>query len=287
METELIVGPNNKAINNTATGFVITAVGAQVRANYALNNGGSGFISSTSATGQSKDHVFVGNTSIGNSFHGYQTDVRDAIPVLGATITGNTFQGNQNDCLLLNYAVNFTVSANECLDNDKSGNHAPAIQVLNSQQILITGNKILLNGTDSGAGISTAAQANTSNDITIVDNNIYSSNANATPLAIIAGGPSSRINRVEVKGNTISGGKGIIVRADTAGGVLGHVSIIGNSVTNSTSAAYQVLNATAGQITDLKFVGNSGSPRSFDPKTALVGDSGNDWNTLSQPVGRK
>lgn len=287
METDLIVGPNNKAINNTATGFVISAVGAQVRSNYALNNAGSGFISPTSATGQSKDHVFVGNTSIGNSMHGYQTDVSDAIPVLGATITGNKFQGNQNDCLLLNYAVNFTVSANECLDNDKIANHAPAIQVLNSQQILITGNKILLNGTDGSAGISTAAQANTIDDLTIANNNIYSSNANATPLVIFAAGPSSRINRVEVKGNTISGGKGIIVRADTAGGVLGQVSIIGNSVTNSTSTAYQVLNAAAGQITGLKFVGNSGSPRSFDAKTMLVADSGNDWNTLSQPVGRK
>ena len=287
METDLIVGPNNKAINNTASGFVITAVGAQVRGNYALNNAGSGFVSSTGTTGQSKNLVFVGNTIIGNSFHGYQTDVTNAIPVLGATIAGNKFQGNQNDCLLLNYAVNFTVSANECLYNDKIANHAPAIQVLHSQQILITGNKILLDGTDSSAGISTVAQDNTGSDITIADNNIYSSNANATPLAIIASGPSSRINRVEVKGNTISGGKGIIVRADTAGGVLGQVSIIANTVTNSTSAAYQVLNATAGQITGLKFVGNSGCPRSFDAKTALVADSGNDWNALSQPVSRK
>src|SRR5712671_6226574 len=104
IDTDTICGPNNKAISNTASGFVIEAAGAQVFGNYALSNAGSGFLSSTATGSQSVDHNFIGNTAIGNTFHGYQTDVTSSVPVLRVTLSGNRFEGNVSSAMYLNYA---------------------------------------------------------------------------------------------------------------------------------------------------------------------------------------
>jgi hypothetical protein len=270
---------NNKAVGNTATGFVFGGAGSQVIGNYAYNNAGSGFITESGTGGlQGKNQLFAGNTAVANAFWGYQTDTASD-QILGATITGNRFANSGNGCILLQYAVNFTITGNDCINNDTLATAQPAIEILISSLISITGNNIVIaTGTDAADGITTVGAGNTVSDLTISSNTISSANTGYA-IRVTATGASSSISRVAVDGNIISGGlTGVRAYADTAGGVMAGISIVGNTVTGISSHSFEMLSATNGQITGLKLIGNSGTSSSFGASIVFQANSGNDWN---------
>jgi len=258
IDTDTICGPNNKAISNTATGFVFEAAGAQVFGNYALNNAGSGFISSTATGSQSVDHNFVGNTAIGSAFHGYQTDVVNSVPVLRVTLSGNRFEGNVNSAVYLNLAQQFTVTGNIFVGNNTSNTAAATVLLSNSSAISICDNVFRLLNTENAVNLSAAGAV--VSDISVCGNDISNATAaSGVGVAAVVSGGASNIQRLIIANNTIfSIGTGIDIRALTAGDVINDVAVMGNTVFGVTSFFVRFTGATANQITNARTIGNSG-----------------------------
>lgn len=286
IDTDTMFGPNNKAISNTATGFVFEAAGAQVFGNYALNNAGAGFISSTATGSQSVDHNFVGNTAIGNTFHGYQTDIVSSVPILRLSLVGNRFEGNAAACMYLNFAQFFSVTGNLCLNNDTVGPNQEITVLGTSNQGSITGNTILANSSANAGGINfSAAITSTYTDISITGNNV-TCGGTAQGVAIQAiTANSTTVKRLVISDNVVSTcATGISLRATAAGDVWDDISVIGNTINNMGTAFLKFTSSTANQITKVRAIGNSGGI-SLDANTVLIENFGNTWNVaLTAPT---
>jgi len=286
IDTDTICGPNNKAISNTASGFVIEAAGAQVFGNYALSNAGSGFLSSTATGSQSVDHNFIGNTAIGNTFHGYQTDVTSSVPVLRVTLSGNRFEGNVSSAMYLNYAQFFSVTGNLCINNNTAGTNAEIELLGATNNISITGNTILVNTTANSAGVQLyGGITSTLTDIAISGNDI-TGGINSQGFGIEANtANSTTVKRLSIVGNVIATvNHGISLRATAAGDVWDDIAVIGNTITDVAADYLRFSGTNANQITKARAIGNSGGI-TIDANTVLIENFGNTWNVaLTAPT---
>jgi parallel beta-helix repeat protein len=278
-ETDLIVR-FNKAIRNGATGFSVGGDGLQVIGNFAAQNGWSGGGAGINCGGGT-NHVVMGNVSRENGFHGYQTDNAGGT-LVGCVLSGNLFYGNTHSGIYVANGINFAISGNVVSGNATGGTFDPEIDILNCQAVSITGNTISMPAsainTAIGVGLPSVCA-----DVAIVGNVVRNASNSGWGILLYAQGPASSLQGVTVTGNLLSGGAyGIYVRVNDPAGVLGSVNISGNDIANAATTALLVAAATAGQIFDLRLIGNTGSPFSIDANTTPVANHGNTWNQVLQ-----
>jgi parallel beta-helix repeat protein len=281
-ETDTIVR-HNKAISNGATGFALGGPGAQIIGNYAANNGTNGGGAGIIGGGPpGSDHVVIGNISTGNAFHGYQTDISGGT-FSGLVLSGNRFFGNAYSGIYLNNATNVTITGNVISGNNQNGAGGAEIGVVNTQVLSITGNAIFLPAGATNDAIAIAGTSSVVTDVVISGNVINNGSQTTNCILLYPQGPSSSLQRGTIVGNSLNGGAvGIYVRANDPAGVLGSVNISGNTIANTATNALFVLGAAAGQITDLRLIGNTGLPFSIDTNTTPAANYANTWNQAYQ-----
>lgn len=165
-----------RAINNDATGIVISADGASAMGNTSSDNNGAGIISSAADGFTVRRHVIVGNICQGNAFVGYGTDVYASNPAdypYDLTIVSNVFNENGNGGMLLDRCRRVTVSANICSRNGSATLFGYGIQLIgSSSNISIASNDCSDDRSPryQGSGIAVLIQAHSLSYVSVAAN---------------------------------------------------------------------------------------------------------------------
>ena len=267
------------ANNNNATGFAIGADRLICMGSTADGNAGAGFISGTAKGSGSFDHLFVGNISRRNAFHGWQTDVYGP-NAERIVLTGNDFSLNTHCGVYCHKGSNVSICGNVI-----SGNGAPtgagAVEISMSENVTVTDN--LIEGDPvHGTCISTGFYANKITGLIIVNN--HCKGFAGKTLWLEALDDSSALKAIVVSGNILRGGShGIYAGCATRGARIEDLNISNNIVEAASVASYFISDATPGQSTGLRLAGNAGGRMQMHPNVIPAVDVNNEWNAV---VGR-
>jgi hypothetical protein len=267
------------ANNNNATGFAIGADRLICVGSTADGNAGAGFISGTAKGSGSFDHLFVGNISRRNAFHGWQTDVYGP-NAERIVLSGNDFSLNAHCGVYCHKGSSVSICGNII-----TGNGAPtgagAVEISMSQDVTISEN--LIEGDPvHGTCISTGFYANKITGLIIANNRCKGSTAKTVWLEALD--DSSALKAIVVSGNVVSGGShGIYAGCATRGARIEELNISNNIVDATSVASYFFSDATPGQTMGLRLMGNAGGRMQMHPNVTPAVDANNGWNAV---VGR-
>lgn len=264
------------ARDNDATGFAIGTAGLICLGSIAINNAGAGFISGTAKGSGSTDHLFVGNVSRGNAFHGWQTDVYGP-NAERVVLSGNNFSNNAHCGTLCHKGTDIAICGNVFVNNGES-TRAGAIEISSSNRVTIADN-LIRGDADHGVCISTAMHMNRVKDVIIANNQCVGSAAKTVWLEALDSGSS--LSQICCTGNIISGGThGIYLGTSSAGAVIDDIGVSNNIVSGTSVASFALMDHALGQSTNVRFTGNSGSQNLASSNGAPVANSNNSWNPL-------
>lgn len=267
------------ANNNNATGFAIGSDRLICVSSTADGNAGAGFISGTAKGSGSFDHLFVGNISRRNAFHGWQTDVYGP-NAERIVLSGNDFSLNAHCGVYCHKGSSVSICG-----NIMTGNGAPtgagAVEISMSEDVTVSDN--LIEGDAlHGICISTGFYANKITGLIIVNNHCKGSAGKTLWLEALD--DSSALKAIIVSGNVLRGGShGIYAGCATRGARIEELNISHNIVDAASVASYFFSDATPGQTMGLRLVGNTGGRMQMHPNVTPAVDADNGWNAV---VGR-
>lgn len=266
------------ATDNDATGFAIGAAGLICISSRAVNNAGAGFISGTAKGSGSTDHLFVGNISRRNAFHGWQTDVYGP-NAERIVLSANNFSENAHCGALCHKGTDITICNNVFLDNGETTG-AGTIEISSSNNVIITDN-IIRGDATHGVCISTALHRNRVNDV-IIANNRCTGSASKT-IWLVSLESDSSLTRINCNGNIMMGGThGIYIGTSAPGAIVDDINVSNNVVSGNSVASFALTDYSPGQSTNVRFMGNSGSRPLANSNGAPAVNAHNSWNS---PVG--
>ncbi len=264
------------ARNNDATGFAIGTAGLICHSSMAVNNAGAGFISGTAKGSGSTDHLFVGNVSRDNAFHGWQTDVYGP-NAARVVLSGNNFSNNAHCGVFCHKGTDVVISSNVFINNgEKTG--AGAVELSLSNNVTVAEN-LIIGDAIHGVCISAALHMNQVSDIIIVNNRCTGSSARTIWLE--ARESNSALIRITCSGNIMSGGThGIYLGTSAQGATVDDVNVSNNIVSGASVAGFALVDHARGQSTNVRFIGNSGSQALVDSNGVPVANANNSWNSV-------
>jgi hypothetical protein len=262
------------ATGNDASGFAMTAIGLICTGSTASDNAGAGFLSATAPGSNSRDHLFAGNVSRDNAFHGWQTDVYGP-NVERVVLSGNNFSNNLHCGILCHKATDLVVSGNML-----SGNGAPtgagAVEIAMSASITVSGN-VIRGDPKHGVCVRVAFQKSVVTDVIIADNRCSGSSSKVVWLEALD--DESVIRRVVCSGNIIDGGShGFYVAATAPGAIIDDVVLSNNVVAATTATGFAVQERSPGQTSSVRLIANIGNPAVGGSSFASGSDVSNSWN---------
>jgi hypothetical protein len=205
-----------EAINNSADGFVFSALGSVCEGCISTGNVQSGIITPAATGFTTGHHVIVGNRCEGNAGFGYQTDDFSSSStwyVQDVVLSGNLFRGNGAGAMLIAAAINFVITGNLCL-NSVSNSGPSGIQ--------ITGK--------NGDGSCT--------DVTVVGN-VCRGNSNYG--IIVSASPGATHSRITISGNVCDANfHGIYATTVDSTSAIQSLAITGNIAENNTNGVFLV-----------------------------------------------
>jgi hypothetical protein len=264
------------ASNNNATGFAIGATRLICMGSSADGNAGAGFISGSAPGAGSYDHLFVGNMSRRNAFHGWQTDVYGP-NVERIVLSGNNFSDNAFCGVFCHKGRDVSIYGNVL-----SGNGGPtgsgAVEISMSDTVIVSDN--LIEG-DAGHGIciSLGLFANKVNGLIIANNRCVGSASKTVWME--ARDDSASLTKIVFSGNVVEGGShGLYVGTSTPGARIDDVTICNNIIDGGSTASYFIADATPGQSTNLRLMGNTGGRALISEHVMPAADADNCWNAV-------
>jgi hypothetical protein len=238
------------ASGNTATGFALEAVRLLCHGCVSENNRGAGFTSSTAKGSPSSDHVFQGNTSRGNLFHGWQTDVwgPNASRIV---LQGNILCDNVHTGIYCHKGDDIAIVGNLISGNGRDTAEA-GIAISMSNRLIISEN-IVQGDENHGLCIGLTHPANQINGLTVSNNQLRGSRAKT--LSIEAG-EGSALHGIVLSGNLIQGGTHGICLNAAPGAVCTGINVHDNVVSGATEAAYWFAERLLQPLGRLRAAGN-------------------------------
>ena len=264
------------ARDNDATGFAIGAAGLICAGSMAANNVGAGFISGTAKGSGSTDHLFIGNISRGNAFHGWQTDVYGP-NAERVVLSGNNFSNNAHCGALCHKGTDIAICGNVFINNGES-TRAGAIEISSSNRVTITDN-LIRGDAAHGVCISTAMNTNRVNDLIIANNQWVGSAAKTVWLEALDSGCS--LTQICCNANTVTGGThGLYLGTSAPGAIIDNVIVSNNIASGTSVAGFALMDHALGQSTNVRFIGNSGSQPLTTSHGVPAANANNSWNPL-------
>lgn len=264
------------ANDNDATGFAIGATRLVCIGCSADANAGAGFISGSAPGAGSFDHLFVGNISRRNAFHGWQTDVYGP-SVERIVLTGNNFSDNAFCGALCNKGTDVSICGNVM-----SGNGAPTgsgtIEISMSENVIVSDN-LIEGDAKHGICISVGFFANKVSDL-IIANNRCAGSASKT-VWLEARDDAASLTRIVFSGNIVTGGSyGLYFGTSSPGARINDVIVCNNIIDNGSIASYSIFDASSGQSKNIRLTGNSGGRAIIAEQVIPSADANNLWNTV-------
>ena len=233
-QTEIETGAliqNNRVFGNTASGIVHVGCDSVIIGNNSRNNLGAGIVVSGNKDAHSVGVTVANNSCSDNAFHGIQAgDSGDMTHQLArehcaaaGSVVGNTLSNNINSGVFVTDAVGWTVSGNNCFDNELNGIQVEA----NVYDISVTGNVCL----DTRAGTTRRQQ---------------------TGIKMVGYYPDT-FRSVAVSGNVCSNHKshGIFAQSND-GALMRSVSITGNSCNGNDGGGIFLAEAAPNKMTGVQ-----------------------------------
>ena len=228
METGLYVA-GNTCRDNSYSGIVVSAFGAQVIGNYLIGNDGAGIVIPANVGGFETSDVLVSNNYCeDNLFQGIQSDCITGSVSRNCTITGNVCIKNNRSTGTGIYVLrvdNWTVSNNVCNDNGSAGIYIDA-----ATNVSVTGN--ICNETRSGG-----------------------SREQLYGVAVIA--QTDDVSTISISGNVCHNNVNSGVRVENVGALtIQNVAITGNACTQNSDGGIFVTEVAVGNLANIIVDGN-------------------------------